>query len=570
MEDQERPHEELDSTAMSAQVLSSNIILLDTDSRKKCTLSRKVIIIACVAAMVLSACVLTAVFVVKANGNADVDGSGPQSRSRSRFGETTGTGNECDEYDDCLHMCDYMVDYDGTCTCPPGQTLQADQVSCYYDYNEVLHKSLLFYEAQRSGALPPNNRIPWRGDSALGDRGQNGEDLTGGYYDAGDHIKAGLPMAWSATVLAWGFIEFRDAYENAGEVENMLDCLRWFTDYFIKCHTAEHELYVHVGSVGADHNYWGRPENMTMARPAYKVDEHHPGSDVVGATAAAMAAASIIFKDYDADYAEILVEEAMSLYQFAINICGRYSDSVPEAKLIYASRKWGDEVTWAAMWLYKATGEQQYLTDAIIRSNKMPKIKPYAFSWGDVTAGFRLLLLQETKNAGKYLPLITRRFLDNWTSGRGGITYTPQGQAWRNDWGSLRYSTSTAFIALMAAHYGYDTEKYVKWAKGQVGIALGDTSRSFVVGYGRNPPQHPHHRSSSCPDLQTPCDWPDFRAQAPNPHVLEGALVGGPDSKGYYADDRRDYIKNEVSLDYNAGFTSATAALKHFELIGKL
>lgn len=41
----------------------------------------------------------------------------------------------------------------------------------------------MFYRAQRSGKLPANNKIPWRGDSALNDRGQNGEDLTGGWYD---------------------------------------------------------------------------------------------------------------------------------------------------------------------------------------------------------------------------------------------------------------------------------------------------------------------------------------------------------------------------------------------------
>ena len=52
-----------------------------------------------------------------------------------------------------------------------------------YNYAEVLQKSILFYEAQRSGKLPANNRIPWRGDSALQDRGAGGEDLTGGWYD---------------------------------------------------------------------------------------------------------------------------------------------------------------------------------------------------------------------------------------------------------------------------------------------------------------------------------------------------------------------------------------------------
>ena len=48
-----------------------------------------------------------------------------------------------------------------------------------YDYAEVLEKSLLFYEAQRSGPLPADNRVPWRGDSALNDA------VVGGYYDGG-------------------------------------------------------------------------------------------------------------------------------------------------------------------------------------------------------------------------------------------------------------------------------------------------------------------------------------------------------------------------------------------------
>jgi hypothetical protein len=55
--------------------------------------------------------------------------------------------------------------------------------NCEYDYNEVLHASLLFYEAQRSGKLPDDNRIKWRRDSMLEDKGNDGEDLTGGYFD---------------------------------------------------------------------------------------------------------------------------------------------------------------------------------------------------------------------------------------------------------------------------------------------------------------------------------------------------------------------------------------------------
>lgn len=117
-----------------------------------------------------------------------------------------------------------------------------------YDYNEVLHKSILFYEAQRSGKLPENNRIPWRGDSALEDKGNAGEDLTGGWYDAGDFVKFGFPMAFSTTLLTWGFIEYKTAYSAAGEHDQMLDSIKWPLDYFIKAHISKNELYGQVSS----------------------------------------------------------------------------------------------------------------------------------------------------------------------------------------------------------------------------------------------------------------------------------------------------------------------------------
>ena len=49
-----------------------------------------------------------------------------------------------------------------------------------------------------------NNTIPWRGDSALGDGEEAKLDLSKGMYDAGDHVKFGLPMAFTVTMLACG------------------------------------------------------------------------------------------------------------------------------------------------------------------------------------------------------------------------------------------------------------------------------------------------------------------------------------------------------------------------------
>jgi hypothetical protein len=55
-------------------------------------------------------------------------------------------------------------------------------VTAAYGYKEVLRSSLLFYEAQRSGKLSPDQKVTWRKDSALNDKRAKGEDLTG-YYD---------------------------------------------------------------------------------------------------------------------------------------------------------------------------------------------------------------------------------------------------------------------------------------------------------------------------------------------------------------------------------------------------
>ena len=116
-----------------------------------------------------------------------------------------------------------------------------------YNYDSVLHDSILFYEAQRSGKLPISNRVPWRKDSALNDRGKNGEDLSGGWYDAGDYVKFGFPMAFSVTMLSWGLVEYRDAYDDAGELSYILDCIKWPLDYFIKAHIKQEEFYGQVG-----------------------------------------------------------------------------------------------------------------------------------------------------------------------------------------------------------------------------------------------------------------------------------------------------------------------------------
>ncbi|EFN64445.1 Endoglucanase E-4 [Camponotus floridanus] len=143
---------------------------------------------------------------------------------------------------------------------------------------------MLFYEAQRSGELR-NNRIPWRDDSALQDAGWEDEDLTGGYYDGHNYVKFGFTMAFTTTILAWGAVSWPEAFNVANQLDEMHKTIKWATDYFIKCHVKENELYGQVGEFYLTETFWGRPEELPydMYRPAYKINPEHPGrSYVVG------------------------------------------------------------------------------------------------------------------------------------------------------------------------------------------------------------------------------------------------------------------------------------------------
>jgi hypothetical protein len=54
-----------------------------------------------------------------------------------------------------------------------------------------------------------------------------------------------------------------------------------------------------------------------------------------------------------------------------------------------------------------------------------------------------------------------------------------------------------------------------------------------------------------------------YNSTEASPQTLYGALVGGPTGLNgdAYADLRADYVANEVSVDYNAGFTGLMAGL---------
>ncbi|GFP98474.1 endoglucanase 5 [Phtheirospermum japonicum] len=427
-----------------------------------------------------------------------------------------------------------------------------------FDYGNALDKTLLFFEAQRSGKLPANQRVKWRGDSALRDGYAEGVNLVGGYYDAGDHVKFGQPMAFSVAMLCWGAIDFKDEFVSLNQLGHTLEAIKWGTDYFIKAHPQPNVLWGQVGDGGSDHYCWERAEDMTTPRTAYKLDPEHPGSDLAGETAAALAAAALAFKPYDSAYSNLL--------------------------LVHAKQ---DELLWAATWLYRATNDEYYLKYVVDNCASLGGTEwaVKEFSWDNKYAGVQILLskilldgaggaytstLQQYQAKADYFTCACLQKNDGYNA-----PTTPGGLLYLHEWNNLQYSASAAFLLAVYSDYLAKAKAIVKcpdaqlqphhlliFAKSQADYILGKNpkSMSYLVGYGQKYPVHVHHRGASISPISliqsaVGCvegfeTW--YKRPEVNPNVVHGGLVGGPNANDEFTDDRSNYEQTEPTLSGTA------------------
>lgn len=427
------------------------------------------------------------------------------------------------------------------------------------NYAEALQKSLYFYECQQAGPLPDWNRVEWRADSTLDDF------ITGGWYDAGDHVKFNLPMAYSASMIAWGLYQYPEGIEKCGEMTNYVNNLTFALDYFAACDLGDEVVY-QVGNGQDDHSWWGPAELVEYGMKDQNINNERPYysgrkcSAALGEMAAALAAGYCALQG-KSDKVDDYLEHAKNI--FAIADAEKSDDEymASDAKNFYRSSHFYDELFWAANWLYKATGDKTYLDKA---TSYIPNLSTelgtneLKYSWGqcwdDVQQGGMILYAQNT-NDPTYINQV-KKHLDYWTY---SVKELDGGLRWLTDWGCLRHATAAAFTAAVACDTLplEDTSAYKEFYEEQANYCLGANpdNRSYVVGYGENSPLNVHHRtahSSWKNALDTPVD---------NRHILYGALVGGPTSEGVYEDDRQNHINNEVACDYNAGFTGLMAKM---------
>ncbi|XP_078171294.1 endoglucanase 11-like isoform X2 [Carex rostrata] len=429
-------------------------------------------------------------------------------------------------------------------------------------------------------------------------------DLVGGYYDAGDHVKFGLPMAFTITMLSWSILEYGTEVKNMEEYGHALEAIKWGTDYFIKAHTQPNVLWVQVGDGDADHYCWQRPEDMTTSRHAYRIDTDNPGSEVAAETAAAMAAASIVFKQSDPHYSQLLLRHAQQLFKFGDKYRRKYDKSVRAVKSYYPSVSgYGDELLWAALWLHRATDSDRYMK-YLLENAKAFGGTEWAiteFSWDIKYAGVQVLaskLLMEGRNLTKNQTSKLEEFRSKAehylcsclgkNKDESNVRRTPGGLLFVRQWNNLQYVVGATFLLTAFSDYlsgsnqqlrcpagPVPAKELLSFAKSQADYILGSNPEglSYLVGFGPKYPTQVHHRAASTVAFKEDKGfigciqgfdvW--YTRRIENPNVLTGAIVGGPNALDAFDDRRGNYMQTEACTYNTAPMVGVFAKLYHLE-----
>ena len=426
-----------------------------------------------------------------------------------------------------------------------------------YNFAKLLQEALYFYDGNMCGTdVDENSAFSWRGNCHTYDSHvtYNGKtvDVSGGYHDAGDHVKFGLPQGYTATVLALGYYEFADAYDELGQTAHFNMIMNYFCDYFTRCtiyqegtDTVEAFCY-QVGDGDSDHAKWEAPEGQTIDRPVFFATASNPATDEVSVAVAALALQAANYKKQGGTEAllksKAYLKTAEDLFAFAKK-CSNKQVATQGASPFYKSNNWEDDYCAAAAALYAATGKEIY------------KQERDAY-YGKLNTGWCLTW----DNTWPVAAALKEDYIAVSAFASYGNTNTAQGFKLIDGWGSARYNASAQFMGLIYdqanGKLSMTDGNYSSWATGQMKYLLGNnkTKRCFVVGYNENAAKYPHHRAASRSN--------DAGQVREDHYTLLGALVGGPsDEYDTYADNQADYNCNEVALDYNAGLVGAAAGL---------
>lgn len=378
-------------------------------------------------------------------------------------------------------------------------------------------------------------------------------DVSGGWHDAGDYGRYIVPAAKSVADLLYAYKANPELYsdnigipESGNGTPDVLDEVRYELEWMLKMQADTGGVYHKVTC--QDFPGYVMPQNETLPLIVTPVS-----TTATADFCASMALAYEFYKDIDSTFAEKCLDAAEKAWAFLEenpNIIFENPDDITTGE--YGDFNDRDERCWAAAQMYRATGEQKYLT---------------SFESFSVTAG----LDWSTVGGYAYIAIATMDNIDesSTTYKKAKSMITSSANSFKSkaendpygvsvskfNWGS-NMTVANAGVILGVAYDITGDESYLEAAESNLNYLLGlnPNSTCYVTGYGTVSPQCPHHRPSMVKD-----------------EAMKGMLVGGVNSSlednaakaylaGYpaskcYVDNWESYSTNEITIYWNSPLT---------------
>ena len=449
------------------------------------------------------------------------------------------------------------------------------------NYGKALALSLYFFDANACGTGITDGPLTWRGDchtydgtapvsqatglpgsaQSLADPDGDGKiDVSGGYHDAGDHVKFNLTIGFAMNCLAAADYLNDGAFKKAGCMDHYAYVLKRGADYLMKTTLLDSsgnvQAICYQVSDLADHGYWQSPEVQTYQRNTYWMSAGNNNTKICGDMVNGLAGTAYALKDYDPEYSAKCLKYAKAIFDFGKANKGNNQEG--NGGMYGNSGDSQDEFLIAHAWLW--------LNGVMTQPTCVPNSKQYSSEYGSEYDGYIVswdkqyqlysaMMYKETGNQS-YKNELQAEFNDQ---AQGSVSNYLQKYNTKWGWGNSRYNCAWQMTTLMLAD-GDANSDYAKCAQFQMDYILGANSYNycFLVGYTDSYPTHYHHRASN-PGTG------DANADTAAKYPCYGALIGGPDDSGY-RDTTAEYRYTEPALDYNGCFALACAGL--FNLFG--
>lgn len=217
-------------------------------------------------------------------------------------------------------------------------------------------------------------------------------DIRGGWHDAGDFGRYTTAAACALGHILYAYRFFPEAFtvslnipESGNGIPDVLNECRYELDWMMQMQAEDGSVYhKHTTQYHAAFVMPCDDTNQMILLPA--------SSMAVASFVATMALASRIYRPFDAEFADHALAAAQKSYAWLEEHPEFLFEHIKECRTGgYGDRSDIDERMWAAMELYRCTGEKSYLTKARAFFDSHPN--PVQYGWADISgfAGWALL-----------------------------------------------------------------------------------------------------------------------------------------------------------------------------------